>query len=297
MDRSERENREIAALSTCIRRPIGCEIERVAIGDYRVWMRADRAAQQWDARIIAPILQGDEYELHPIHRDGHDVRTVVDVGGHVGAFALKVKRFWPQAKVIGIEPDPLGALIYRTNVEGLDDVHVIEGAAVGAGRDQNVMFHRDGRETNNAASSYVREVARDLTPDSLAPERQGDIAVVPGIRIPALLAEHGIEQIDILKLDCEGAEAELLEDLKASGWLKRTRWLRGEWHFEESIPRIRAAVEPTHVLAMWIPPAESKVWNGSFLAHRRGDAPPVAALQVGSPAAAAQAESDSPQYV
>lgn len=266
--------REIASISTSICRPIQCDIERIVIGDFHIWVRAEREAQQWDVRIVTPILTGDEYELQPIKRDGHDVRTVVDIGGHVGAFALKVKRLWPQAMIIALEPDPIGASLYCANTKDLPDVYVVEGAAVGKERERDALLHRNGREPENAASNYIRDIARDLTPKALSPESQGDIAVVSGLRIAELLEKQRVEQVDILKIDCEGAEGEVLEDLREQGWLPRIRWLRGEWHFEESIPRIRAAVERTHVLSLYTPPASARAWNGFFLAHRRGDTLP-----------------------
>lgn len=271
--------REVATVTTAIARPVQTEIERLTIGDHRLWVRASADAQQWDVRIVTPILAGDEYELQPIKRDSHEVRTVIDIGGHVGAFALKIKRLWPNARVIGVEPDPIGAQLYRINTRELAEVHVIEAAVVGKARRHELTLHRNGREPANAASNYVREVARDLTAKALAREDDGDIAVVSGVSIVEILEEYRVDQVDILKVDCEGAESEVLEDLHTQGWFPRIRWLRGEWHFEESISRIRAAVEHTHVLTVYTPPASARSWNGFFLAHRRGDTASTGALR------------------
>jgi FkbM family methyltransferase len=50
--------------------------------------------------------------------------------------------------------------------------------------------------------------------------------LVPAITIDELCEQNGIEKIDLLKLDIEGAEAQVLEN---GTFLARTKHIRGLW--------------------------------------------------------------------
>jgi len=42
--------------------------------------------------------------------------------------------------------------------------------------------------------------------------------------------DFGIDEIDLIKLDCEGVEGIIVSTLSASGLMDRIRCIRGEWH-------------------------------------------------------------------
>jgi len=72
-------------------------------------------------------------------------------------------------------------------------------------------------------------------------------ALVKALALLDVLEQHGNPEIAILKMDAEGVEADLLEDLKDAGYLNRIWWIRGEWHYDLSVSRIQSALEKTHV--------------------------------------------------
>jgi uncharacterized protein YidB (DUF937 family) len=79
-----------------------------------------------------------------------------------------------------------------------------------------------------------------------------------------LLESFREEDVDLLKLDCEGAEGEILEALRDAGCLERVRWIRGEWHFPANAERVAAALAATHVAHV-----DVGEWpQGFFIAHR-----------------------------
>jgi hypothetical protein len=57
--------------------------------------------------------------------------------------------------------------------------------------------------------------------------------------VSAVIAEHGIERIDLLKIDAEGAEWDILEGIDDGDW-PRIRQLAMEVHGTELTERIRA---------------------------------------------------------
>jgi len=241
------------------------DVEQVEVAGVPVWVRGMPRGRQSDLAIAAAVLENDEYELRPLRDGGHPLRRVLDIGGHVGSFTLAVKRWWPDARIVAAEPDPDSAAIFRKNMEGIAGVHLAEAAVLGRGDVPEVAFRQGGRANRdgNAAASRVVDVVRPLGDAGCWPT-----ALVPAMSILDLLAGALGESdavIDLLKLDCEGAEGEILEALRESGDLERVRWIRGEWHFQANAVRVAAALRDTHVAHLDI-----GEWNqGFFIAHRR----------------------------
>jgi FkbM family methyltransferase len=238
------------------------DVERVEVGGVPLWVRATPRGRQADLAIASAVLEGDEYELSPLRENGHALRWVMDVGGHIGAFTLAVKRWWPEARILAAEPDADSAAIFRKNTEGLPGVTLVEAAVLGSGGAREVGFRQSGRANRdgNAAASRVVDVVRPLGDAACWPT-----ALVRAVSVLDFLAEPGIPEIDLLKLDCEGAEGEILEALRDAGRLSQVRWIRGEWHFPANADRVEAALADTHVAAL----DRSYPQQGFFLAHRR----------------------------
>jgi FkbM family methyltransferase len=236
------------------------DVVRVRIGEYDLWIREEPRSRHWDTEVARPILEGDEYELEALRAAGHRLRWVVDVGAHVGSFTLKIKRWWPEARVLAAEPDPDSAALFRRNTEGLEGVAFEEAAVLGRPGIPEARLRQAGRANHdgNAAASSVLEVAHPL-----GPTQRPATVVVRAASVLDLLERHELPRIDLLKLDCEGAEGEILEALRDAGWMERVGWIRGEWHGRESLPRIEEALRATHT---WAIERGDSPW-GAFLAH------------------------------
>lgn len=169
---------------------------------------------------------------------------------------MKVKSLWPDAKVIAFEPSSESAQLFRMNTSNLRDICFYQAAAVRRGHEG--IVHLSFNQAFHAARR-VREIVARLGYTA------ADGEPVRGISLLDTLVAHGNPDIGVLKIDAEGAEAELLEDLESVGYLNRVVWIRGEWHYHESIPRIRAALNKTHTVFI---SEGSHPW-GAFIAHRK----------------------------
>jgi FkbM family methyltransferase len=237
------------------------EAEQINVGRFPLWVRKDPRGKHWDVDVTRPILEGDEYELEPLIASNHQLHWVLDIGAHIGSFTLKIKGHWPEAKIIAAEPDPDNAALFRKNTEDLEDVFLHEAAVLGSGRWRRAHLRQAGRanQDHNAAASNVAEAVEPFDADVAPPT-----VTVDATGIVDLLAKYGAPVIDLLKLDCEGAEGAILEALDAAGLMKRVGWIRGEWHYFENIPRIEAALEKTHTYSFH---RGHTPW-GAFIAHR-----------------------------
>lgn len=45
----------------------------------------------------------------------HNVRTIVDVGAHVGSFTVLCHEWWPEAKIVAVEPHPESFELLKRN--------------------------------------------------------------------------------------------------------------------------------------------------------------------------------------
>lgn len=119
---------------------------------------------------------------------------VVDIGAHVGTFALMAARSGA-AQVHAYEPMPSNVSILRANLaaNGVSNV-TVHSSAVGGRSGQAVM------------SVGTFSVGGSLAP---LPGAVGSVAV-PVVTLAGIFDENGLDRIDFLKIDCEGAEGEIL---------------------------------------------------------------------------------------
>ncbi len=125
--------------------------------------------------------------------------VVVDAGGHIGTFTLLAARLvGPTGRVVVCEPSPESAALLRSNVarNGLKQVTLHECAlAEAAGRAQLFVAQND---------------ADNPVADTLAPSA-GRAPVEVALRtLDEIFAEDGLDRIDLLKIDVEGAELRVL---------------------------------------------------------------------------------------
>jgi FkbM family methyltransferase len=120
---------------------------------------------------------------------------ILDCGANVGLASLYYKRLYPAARLTAFEADPTLAALCRTNldVNGASDVDV---RAVAVWRETGtVRFRQEG-----ADSGAIDGASAGVT---------GPSVDVPSVRLRDLLAR---EDVDLLKLDVEGAEHVVVPD-------------------------------------------------------------------------------------
>ncbi|MEI7644942.1 MAG: FkbM family methyltransferase [Chloroflexales bacterium] len=122
--------------------------------------------------------------------------VVIDIGAGLGDFAIAAARRHPQARVLAFEPFPASADLCRRNVRlnHLANVQVIE-AAVGRG---GGAIDLDISSPESVQYSTVSGAAGQST---LRVQTQS---------LAEVFAEYAVARCDLLKLDCEGAEFEIL---------------------------------------------------------------------------------------
>jgi FkbM family methyltransferase len=125
--------------------------------------------------------------------------VVVDVGAHIGLYTLNAARaVGPNGKVIAFEPDPQSFAILKENIalNHLDNVIAINAAV---------------SDTSGKKSFYAC-TDPSLSGFELQSEaRLREVRTVNAVTLDEILRSYGINDVNWIKIDVEGAELKVLE--------------------------------------------------------------------------------------
>ena len=139
---------------------------------------------------------------------------IVDCGSNIGMSILYFKMIYPDCEILAFEPEERAFACLATNIaaNGLHSVQLNQKALTS--KEGQIALFTDPDDPGSLRASTVRE------PDTKQEQQ------VQGTR----LSPYIDRQVDFLKIDVEGAEAALLEDLAAEGKLTQIREMVLEFH-------------------------------------------------------------------
>jgi len=123
----------------------------------------------------------------------------LDIGANIGAYALFVGAFaGPQAKILAVEPQPavFDKLIYNIRQNPHGTIKAVACAVADKAGELTLFI-----DLRNQGESSVKIVGTN----------QGAEIKVPAVTLLGLCRSEGIDHIDAIKLDVEGAEDLILE--------------------------------------------------------------------------------------
>jgi FkbM family methyltransferase len=160
-----------------------------------------------------------EYYLPPALRP----EVILDIGSNIGASILFFHEQFPAARIYGFEPHPETFRVLQKNVGSLPSVEVLNyglGAA-----DATVSFPFDGADFSRFLSKdKTADWSGPLSPNSCQVKHAGDV-----------VRNLGLTKVDLIKIDCEGAEYDVLTSLPPD-LLCECKWIVGEMHDESAFP-------------------------------------------------------------
>jgi FkbM family methyltransferase len=180
-----------------------------------------------DAHIVHEMLVGKWYERF-MPDTSPDV--IFDLGANIGMSAVYMRTLYPQARIFAFEPDPVNARVLRAN-----EASIVPGALFECGvwsENTDMKFYRSKHfETRN--SVYLDEKDRI------------EISV-PLISFESASERAGVNKVDFVKFDIEGAEIEFF----STADLSRIGGFLGELHptlrGEEAIVQLIERLKQTH---------------------------------------------------
>lgn len=119
---------------------------------------------------------------------------VVDVGAFIGEFSRAAGEIGE--RIVAIEPDDRNAAALRQNLKHLSESSVVQKAA----------WNETGKHSFQVAGDPSEGSILDVDDDGVT-----EVVTLETTRIDDLADEVGLERIDMLKVEAEGAEPEVLE--------------------------------------------------------------------------------------
>jgi FkbM family methyltransferase len=155
--------------------------------------------------MLNPYLGAGHIELN-------EDAIVIDVGANIGDFTMQVARMCPRGRVYAIEPlaDCVAALNRNKVLNSFANVEIVN-SALGDHEGKTKLFRAGvgSSEHSHISGTTDSETVRITT-------------------LRRLIDDWQLERIDLLKLDCEGAEWDILPT--ASEVLPRIRQISMEFH-------------------------------------------------------------------
>ena len=165
-----------------------------------------------DVTTFRQILMSEEYKLDV----WHPPRTIIDAGANVGLSSVYFASQFPDARIIAVEPESRNFELLEENTAPYPKIEPVRAALWFEDAEIYVLdpglgesgFTTDG-ESEEQTAAHRREPVRALT-------------------IETLMEETGINHVDLLKVDIEGAELQLFQH--ADHWINKVDAIAIELH-------------------------------------------------------------------
>jgi FkbM family methyltransferase len=163
--------------------------------------------------VFREMFMEDFYDIKQVMEGLPANATIIDIGGNVGYFSFMMLSKLPNSKVIAYEPLLPNTKVFNANIalnEGLDKrVAVHQKAVTGTPIDFIEIFFDGGNNNTVVASVY-----NDFDTQNQHSEK------IPATSLASIIADNDLQQIDLLKLDCEGSEYPILYESPKSVFTK-----------------------------------------------------------------------------
>jgi FkbM family methyltransferase len=170
--------------------------------------------QSLAAQFIASEMKRNCYQLDKISFADKDV--VIDIGAHVGIFDCYLAKRFPFLTIIAFEPVPrnFSNLLLNIRENRVTGIQSFNEAVSCTGK--TVSLNVSSRNTGGASAFNVNSNDPHLFPVD-----------VRSRTLDSIFKDFSISRCKLLKIDCEGAEYEILT---CATVLERIEYLRGEFH-------------------------------------------------------------------
>ena len=161
----------------------------------------------------------DDYNFDSI--DFKDGDVVIDIGGNIGTVSIYLAKKYPFLKIYAFEPVKQNYENFLKNIElnniNKDIIKVFNLAITKDRRDIILTLHFSNSGASNIYDNYSNDIVLN-----------NDISI-KSIAFDDIFSNNNISKCKLLKIDCEGAEYEILYSANVEN-LKNCEYMRGEFH-------------------------------------------------------------------
>ena len=182
-----------------------------------------------DATVLRQVLLEKHYDvlLQP------SPKVIVDAGANIGLSAVFFANKYPDAIIIAIEPEASNFQTLQKNVSPYPRITPLQAA-----------LWPEKRQISLIDPHYGHHGFQTVDGNTNGGEQVG---MVQALAIDDVLARAGLNVIDLLKIDIEGAEKEVFES--SAKWMPKVGAIMAELHDEIKPGCHQAFFEATHSFA------------------------------------------------
>lgn len=159
-----------------------------------------------DESIIQTVLIEKKEYLFPSFKP----KLVWDVGANIGVVSIILAKIYPETKILAFEPVKENLELLNFNTAHLPNVEILK-CGLGKKTAKVPIFKSTDPVNHGGFSTHIDGVGYD------------DIDI---LKASSAVQSHGIP--DLIKIDCEGAEFDILSDISA--YIHEVKWITGELH-------------------------------------------------------------------
>ena len=171
-----------------------------------------------DLMALTNVWMINEYDIESFKIDQDDI--VIDVGAHIGLFSLLASQFCKAGKIFSFEPISENFDLLVSNLE-LNHIENIFPFNVGVSKNSgelNLFLN-----TDQSAHSIFSRSQESIT--------------VKSTSLQKIFDEKKISSCKLLKLDCEGAEYDIIDSLPVE-YLDKIQNMAIEYHLADTKPEL-----------------------------------------------------------
>jgi FkbM family methyltransferase len=168
-----------------------------------------------DIEVYGKILAEREYRFEAIKQP----KVIVDAGANIGLASVFFANAFPEATIIAVEPEETNFTLLKKNVAAYPRVIPVQAALWYDNALINLVdsgasgeWGKWGFQTEGAGEKSRNKVCHQIQ----------------GMTVDKIMRDQGIDFIDVLKVDIEGAEKEVFRD--ASQWIDKVGIIIIELH-------------------------------------------------------------------
>lgn len=177
---------------------------------YRCWLRLNTTDPLVWYSVFVQEDYGAELPFQP--------RTIVDAGAYTGLSSIYFAHKYPEARIIAIEPDPENFDLLVKNTKACPRVQPIHAALWRTDSPVRLIQNSDGHWASLVRDDEAK-VSQSKTPIP---------APVKGVSVEGLMSRFGLDVIDLLKIDIEGAEKDVFA--APASWVRNVGAIFVELH-------------------------------------------------------------------
>jgi len=164
---------------------------------------------------LRALLETSVWNLYTegLHFSPDQNLVVIDIGGHIGTFSVSTAWRFKRSRVYSFEPFKENYDMFLSNVELNRVKNVFPTMAAVAGQRGTVSL---GISDNNTGGHSICFAGQSST-------------MVEALTLSDVFSSNGLERCDLLKIDCEGAEYDILFSAPSSV-LRKIKNIAMEYH-------------------------------------------------------------------